>query len=1144
MKKPLPIVKLCLAIVRITLLHIVLYVVFSGFALASTTSSSFGQEILDQTLSISVENKKLRGVLLQIEKSASIKFSFNPKSIPVDQKISVGFRNKTLKFVLDSLLTPLQVGYEVSDNYVILSKTQPVSSGVRLFDNDQHDYAQVVSGIVSDEINSPLPGVNVLEKGTTNGTTTDANGRFSLSVADENSILVFSFIGFVTQEVVVGSRSEILVSLQPDVQSLDEVVVVAYGSQQKRDLTSSVASLKARDFGIVPAASAEALLQGKAAGVQVVQNSGQPGGEVFVRIRGTSSLLGESRPLYVIDGVPMTNVDSQPLGGGGQRNSALADINPNDIESIDILKDAAAAALYGSRGSNGVVLITTKRGKSGEAKISFDAYYGVQEVTKKFDLLNGEQYVDLLNDARINSGNTVFEDLDVTGVDTNWQDQVFRSAPVANYNFSISGGNDKLTAFFSLGNYDQSGTLIGQEYTRRNGRLNLDYKAKKFLTIGTNTTFSTTSIDQVGADLSTFSVLGNALFSNPNVPVRNDDGSYGMDPLSSGLIENPVMVANALTHNANTRRLISNLYAEVEFLKNFKFRSTLGIDLLTQREERYVPSDFIRLNPRGNAAVSALFSEEFVWQNENTLQYSKDFDKHNFSALVGFGLLESNRSFFSINGITTASDLVTTFAASDIRQPNHNISSWGLQSTFARVNYGFDNKYLFEASVRRDGSSRFGRNNRFGVFPSVSGAWRISAEEFMSGLEDIVNDLKLRASYGLTGNQDGIDNFGSLTQYAANANYNGTPAVFKSRVGNPDLRWESTAATNIGLDFSFLGGGRIDLSLDGYVRETNDLFYSLALPRTTGFTEIQRVNLGSLENRGLEINLTSRNLVGEFTWTTNFNIAFNRNKITELAEFNGLSDRVIPPNDIDGAEGPYGLFRVGEPIGNFYGYRYLGIWGTDEYPTIPDGWGTTAVNGDVVFEDVNGNFRYGRLEDHQLIGNALPKHTGGLTNSFGYKGIDLTVTLAWSYGNDIYNMTRAVMESMATERNQFASVANRWTPQNPNGDIPRAFFGTSSVSGAANNDANSKFVEDGSFLRMRNVTLGYSFPQALLSKLYLTNARVYVSAQNLLTFTNYTGLDPENQNLGASQGAIPSLGVDFLTQPQPRVLMMGVNIGL
>ncbi len=1126
---------------KYTLRGIILQCIVLNTLWAADLNAQTIKSIQEVYIDLKVKEMTVEELFRYIEAETDFSFSYSSEDLSRTVRISKSAHKVTVKDILLEISEVANLKFRQVNKNITVQKIHRDSRKTNVIEI-LIDGVDISGKVISAEDQMGIPGVNVLVQGTSTGTVTDVDGNYEITVPDQSAVLVFSSVGFISESVEVGSSRTINLTMTPDIQQLTELVVVAYGTQDKKDLTSSISSLKAKDIANMPVASADALLQGKAAGVQVVQNSGQPGGEVFVRIRGTSSLLGESRPLYVIDGVPMTNFDRQPLGGGGQRFSALADINPNDIESIEILKDAAAAALYGSRGSNGVVLITTKRGTSGEARVSFDAYYGVQEVSKTFDLLDGQGFIDVVNEARVNAGNAPFQELTYTGEETDWQEEVFRTAPISSYNLSVSGGNDKLTTYVSLGAFDQSGTLIGQEFTRYNGRLNLDYKAKSFLKIGTNTTFSATNTDRVDADLSSFSVFGNALFFNPNVPVRNPDGSYGVDPLLSGEMENPVMIANELTHNITGRRIISNVYAEVQFLQNFKFRTTFGIDYNTSREERYIPSYFLRVNPRGSAAASARFYDEMIWQNENTLQYGRDIEKHSFGGLLGFSMLESNSSFFNITGNTTASDLITTFAASNINPPNHNISSWGLLSYFGRVNYGYDNKYLVELSLRRDGSSRFGVNNRFGMFPAVSAAYRISAEPFMQGVSGWMDDLKIRASHGSTGNQDGISDFGSLTQYSAGAFYNGQPVIFKSSVGNPDLRWESTVSTNVGIDVTVFKG-RLSMTADAYLRETNDLFYSLALPRTTGFTEIQRVNLGSLENRGVELMLSGQILTGAFTWTSDFNISFNRNEITELVEFNGVSDRVIPPVGYSGTEGPYGLFSVGEPTGNFYGYKYLGIWGDENYPVIPAEWDTRVKLGDVIYEDVDGNFAYGRNDDHQLIGNALPKHTGGFTNTFSYMGLDLNIVMNWSYGNDIYNMTRAVMESMSEVRNQFETTADRWTPINTNADLPRAFDGASSASGAANTDVNSRFVEDGSFLRIRNVTLGYNIPKDLLSPLNISNARVFVSGQNLLTFTNYTGLDPESQNLGASQQGVPSLGVDFLTQPLPRVYTVGINVG-
>lgn len=1122
------------------------------------------------------QQRTLVQALSELETRHKVFFIYESKIIQDKYVLSQYESTQKMEAALEALLKPFGLIYErIRDNvYAIAAQKDSskeirrmegkIEEGLGLLPEDKAEADPVqqlasrlnqlgitvavdrtVTGRVSfQEDGAPAPGVNVVVKGTSVGTNTDARGNYSITVPTGSNTLVFSFIGYVTQEINIGERAVVNVSLVSDQQNLDEVVVVAYGTQLKRDLSSSVTSLKAKDLGTMPVASVDALLQGKAAGVQVVQNSGAPGGEVFVRIRGTNTLFGDSRPLYVIDGVPMTNNIGGVMGGGGQRQSGLADLNPNDIESIEILKDAAASALYGSRASNGVVLITTKRGRTGEAKVTFDMYQGVQQNPKTFDLLNGQEFVDVVREARINSGNQPFNQLVYTGQETDWQNEVFRKAPIAQYNLSVSGGSDRLTSFASVGYFKQSGTLIGQEFERLTGRLNLDYNAKSWLKIGNSTTFTNVSQNRVDSDFSDYSVLANALFFDPNVPVRNEDGSWGRSPLPAPMTENPVMIATDMTNKGTNRRLITNLYGEISFLEDFRIRSTFGIDYLANNQQRYIPSYFARR--LGIAEAFTNYRDEMVWQNENVLSYGKTIGAHSFDGLVGFSMLESNRSFLQAGGNTTASDIITTIGAIAVPSPhNHFISSWGLRSYFARANYTFNDKYNIQASIRRDGSSRFGKNYRFGLFPSVSGFWRISGEDFMAPLQNLISDFKIRASYGATGNQEGIDDFGSLTQYAPGRNYNGQPGMAKSVVGNQDLRWETTKAVNLGIDLSFFNN-RVNLITDFYIRRTEDLFYPLALPATTGFSAIPRVNLGDLENRGVEVMLSTNNLVGAFTWTTDFNIAFNRNQITYLIETGGSSDRVIRAVNWEGAEGPYGLFKVGQPVGNFYGFRYLGVWSSTE--AIPTEWNPNPNSprvrpGDVRFEDVDNNFIYQRIGDHMIIGNAIPKHTGGITNTFAYKGFDLNIVFNWSYGNQIYNMTRAVMESMAEEYNQLATVRDRWTPNNPTGSLPRAFYGASSTSGAANTDANSRFVEDGSFLRLRNVTFGYNIPAGVANRVFLNNVRVYVSGQNLLTFTNYTGLDPENQNIGAAQGGLPSLGVDFLTQPLPRVYILGINIG-
>ncbi len=1143
MKKPIPIVNKLLTIMKISLLQIVISIGFSGFTLAGVAIDSNGQGILDKPVSISAQNKKLRGVLMDIEKSIGIKFSFNPNTIPIDEKISVQLKNIKLKDALEDILVPINVGYEVSGDYIILRKN-PATSFID--DSNAVPYiegVQTVSGTVLDEDNGPLPGVNILEKGTSNGTTSDADGKYSINVNSESSVLVFSFIGYTPQEVLVGTRSEVSISMQPDFQSLDEVVVVGYGTQIKKDVTGSIASVSGKDLIGIPVSSPDALLQGKAAGVQVVQNSGTPGGEVFVRIRGTASLLGETRPLFVIDGVPMNN--STAISAGGQRTSVLADINPADIESMEILKDAAATAIYGSRGSNGVVLITTKRGKLGKARINFDAYTGVQTVSKTMDVLNGQQFSDLITDELNNRNPSLINNppynggaLDVTGINTDYQDEIFQKAPISSYTLSVTGADEKMATYLSLGYFTQEGTIIGQEFDRLTGRVNLDYQATSKLKVGTSTTFSNTKQARVDNDFSGYSVLANALIRNPNLPVYNADGTYSVDPFQT---ENPVQLANEITFNTTQRRIVTNVYAQYEILKGLTFRTVAGIDYTDERVERFVPSTII--SRQGRAEAIATNSDEQTFISDNTLTYTKAMDQHRFTVLAGFGIQQSTFAFLQAGGQTAGSNIITTLAIAEPYIPTQNITSWGLLSYFGRANYSFKDKYLIEGSFRIDGSSRFGVDNRYGTFPGVSFGWRMKEEGFLQDVTAI-SDLKLRVGYGVTGNQDGIGNFAAQALYQVNQNYDGNPGIAQQNIPNPDLGWESTASTNIGIDLSILNA-RVNVTADAYIKNTSNLIFQRQLPFTSGFDGIGNANIGEMQNRGIELTLSTRNLTGEFEWTTDFNIAFNKSEITFLPNNGALgSDYIFTMPDAYGVEGPYSIYRIGQPVGNFYGHIFQGVYASDsDVPGFADNSGLYARGvrgGDVNFLDINNDGVYSRDFDRAIIGNALPKHIGGMTNRFAYKGLDLVVVMNWSYGNDIYNMTRAAMTGMSDDFNQSVETLDRWKQQGDITHIPKAIYGTSSVSGAAPTDASSRYIEDGSFLRFRTITLGYNLPSVWLEKIGISSARIYLSGQNLITITDYSGLDPENQNLGNS--GVPILGVDYLTQPQPKVVMGGITL--
>jgi TonB-dependent starch-binding outer membrane protein SusC len=1121
---------------KITLYGLIIQtMLFTGiFAMKSEAQV---KSIKDVKLSVDFKEVQLKKAFSILEKETGFHFTYNDLHLRSLENITLAKKNTNLAEILLDISAQSKLHFRQINNTITV---KPLPEGEKFEEIEIVYQTNTISGrVTTSDTNEGLPGVNVVIKGTLQGTVTDINGNYSIDVRGGETILVFSSVGYISEEVQVGNRNMINISMTPDITALQEIVVVGFGTQNKRDVTGSISSVKFEDVKTQAVASPEALLQGKAAGVQIVQNSGMPGGEVFVRVRGTASLLGESRPLFVVDGVPLNF--STAMAEGGQRLSPLADINPNDIESIDILKDAAATAIYGSRGSNGVVLITTKRGKTGAAKISFDAYTGVQSVWRQLDMLDGTQYVDLVREAITNRdpnllNDPIFQELAPTGFNTNYQDEIFRNAPISNYSLSVSGGNDRLTSFISLNYFNQQGTIIGQNFERFSTRFNIDYQATKRLKVGTSTTLSNTVQDRIDVDFSGLSVLANALIRNPNLPVRNQDGTYSVDPFRT---ENPVKAANDITFQGNQRRVVFNTYAEYQILEGLTFRSVLGIDYNDDRTNRFIPSTMVQRD--GVALARAWMLDEQTLVNDNTLNYRKVFNNdHNLNMLIGYGIQKSTLNSLTAGGQDAGTDILKTIGAISVPFiPGQTITGWGIKSYFGRVNYGYQDKYLAEASFRVDGSSRFGANQRYGVFPGLSLGWRVSEEMFMKE-STFITDLKLRAGIGVTGNQDGIGNFAARALYGTGRNYDGNPGIGQINIPNLDLGWEATTTTNIGIDFSVFNG-RVSLIADAYLKNTDNLIFPFQLPWTSGFSNIGNANIGTMENRGLEIALNTRNTTGAFKWTTDFNISFNRVKITNLPE-NGSagSDFVFQLPSAFGVEGPYNVYRIGAPVGSFFGYVYDGVYARDE--DVPEALFNRGIRGgDARFIDLNDDGVFDRQNDRTIIGNALPQHIGGITNTFSYRNFELNILFNWSYGNDMYNMTRAVLTSMSDEFNQTTDALRRWRQQGDITDIPRALYGTSSVAGNAATDASSRYIEDASFLRMRNATFSYNLPENLLERLGMSSARIYVSGQNLITITNYSGFDPENQNVGTG---VPLLGVDYLTQPQPRTIMLGVNIGL
>ncbi|MBU2651723.1 MAG: TonB-dependent receptor [Bacteroidetes bacterium] len=971
-------------------------------------------------------------------------------------------------------------------------------------------YAQevTVSGTVSSsQDGSTLPGVSVVIKGTQQGTVTDINGKYSIK-AEASSTLVFSFIGMETREEAVGGRSTIDILLSPTVQSLEEVVVVGYGTESRKLLTSSISDFKPKDINEIPLENIDAAIQGKATGVQVVQNSGTPGGGMTVRIRGNNSINAGNEPLYVIDGIPMLTGNFGQIGFSGQNINAISDLNPNDIESISILKDASATSIYGARASNGVVLITTKRGKVEKTNINFSAYGGFQMAEKKLDMLDASEWMVYRNELKANEGAPPVysqEEIDNPPVDTDWLDEVFRTGALMNYELSATGGNEKTTFYISGGYSYEDGILIGTDFKRLNGRLNLDHNLTSRLKIGTGIGLSNSWNNRVEGDQSLNGPLPNAISLPPVYPVYNSDGSYNED----GPYANPVAIANEASNLAQNFRTIANIFANYRILEGLNFETKWGIDYLSLNEHSYDPmttrqgSKYNGLGIEGNTIATNFTTNNFF-------TYAKTFRAiHELEAMAGYSYERYVRKSSYIEATEFPNEYFQYItSAANIRTATASKVEDRTNSFFGRVKYNLKNRYIITLSGRYDGSSKFGKNNKYGFFPAISAAWRVSEEEFFAPVS-FVNDLKLRVSYGYTGN-DGIPRFSSPALYSGGANYGGYPGTYPVQIPNPDIRWESTAQFDAGFDLEVVNS-RIRLVFDYYYAKTTDLLLDRPVSATSGFAGVID-NIGELENKGFEIGLSTDNIKAkDFTWTSVLNFSRNRNKILKL--YNGQ------PIDNLGRGSNY--IGEGEPFGIFYGYHSLGV---------------DPSTGDIVFEDVNGDGVI-TSEDRKKIGDPNPDFYGGFSNVFTYKQLSLNVFLQFSYGNDIYNGTRVYIESLKGDDNQLTTILDRWQQPGDETDIPRATM----TDPNNNNRTSSRFIEDGSYLRIKEVILSYAFSKELTRKLGLSGLKIFATAYNLFTFTNYSGMDPEVNYAG---GDNLRLGTDFFTYPQARKFIFGINIGI
>jgi TonB-linked SusC/RagA family outer membrane protein len=1002
-------------------------------------------------------------------------------------------------------------------------------------------YAQnkTITGTVKDEKGAPIAGVSVLVDGSSEGTSTNNLGEFSI-IASPKSTLIFSNVGYVKREVAVKGQTNISLQLLSANGALNEVVVVSYGTRKQRDITGSVSTVSASSLQDVPAAEFGQKLQGKVAGVQINQASGRPGQGIDFRIRGAASLSSGFQPLIVVDG--------QPLSGVNSRNGDVSLINPDEIETFTVLKDASATALYGSRAANGVILITTKHGKSGRTNIALSAYKGWQKVGERGrpDLMNAREFATFMKgyyeDKAIYEGYTAgipadYANPDQYGEGTNWYDNILRTAPMENYSLSLSTGTDKVSSSTVLSYFNQQGVLLNTGMERFSFRTNNEFRPSNWLKIGLNLapTYQLDHNTRNGTDGSR-QVIGISTTASPLVPIYKADGSYNSRVSSFGMLgmSNPVQQLNLLDGNQKTLRILANLYGELEVVKNLKFRSSFNIDFGSADFNQFFGSMYgPGLNPPAlprpasqNSSTHSSYNY-LSWLNENTLTYNVKLRNHNIDLLAGYSGQKWERNYRSISGSNFAGDAIPWISGAAVTSGTNNNEAWSLASAFGRINYDYKGKYFLSGTIRQDGSSRFGENEKYGYFPSVSAGWVVSDEHFFPK-NDVVSFLKVRGSYGKTGNFN-IGNYLQISNIT-NTNYvfggTLTPGLSITTLGNKNLTWEVSKQADFGLELN-LFKNRLTFNYDYYSKLTEGMLFGTSLPVAAGYGSVT-ANVGEFRMWGHEFQISSKNLVGKLNWTTDFNISFNDNKVVSL-----------PPNTpfIGGGARYAGFNRsiVGHRIGEFYGYVFDGIYMTaDELAKQPKE--ATSVVGSARMKDVNGDGVI-TADDRTLLGNPNPDYIFGMTNTVKYHNFDLNVIVAGQVGNKILNATTADYHNNDGVFNMTRDMINRWRSPTNQGDgkTPSTRSNTTELYRLA----NTTFISDGDYLTVKNIALGYTFNAAKLK--YIKSARIYTSIQQAFVFTKYKGQNPE-ASIGRDD-AIGTYGQDLSTFPVPRTFMIGANIG-
>jgi len=984
-----------------------------------------------------------------------------------------------------------------------------------------------LKGQVKDHKGITLPGINVIIEGTHRGTVTDIDGKFSIAVSGMETVVI-SGIGYVSRSFPVNNRTLIDVVLTEDEQVLGEVVVVGYGSQKKTDLTGAVSSVSKEFYEDLPVASVDKALQGAIPGVQVTSTSGQPGAGVSIRVRGGASVQGGNEPLYVIDGFPVYNNSLSAGVSSGANVNPLAGINPNDIESITVLKDASSTAIYGSRGANGVVIITTKRGRQGQAQVSYENSIGVQSVIKTLDLIDAHGFAQVRNESLFERNpalgpNQYLSDAEINalGPGTDWQNEAFRQALVQDHQVTIQGGSDKIRYLVSGSYFNQEGVIKNTGFDRINFRSNLSADLSDKFSFGLNLNAS-----QTNSDIAPSGLVSALLLMPPTATIYDPEGGYTLRNPFENIISNPIASLNEQSNEAQTFRMLGNIYGEYELIKNLRLKVSLGSDIQNQKERSYIPSTLFEGSTVGGEARLGTVSTQ-SWLNENTLTYQKTWGNHSIDALVGFTQQELVSEGFRAGSQSFVTDELTfnnLGSGASTLIPASNNYRWGLLSYLGRANYNFDQRYFLTASLRADGSSKFGADNKWGYFPSLAAAWNISKENFFGSWDSKISELKLRASYGETGNQE-IGVFQSLSTLSPVLLLLGPSfqtGFTPDRIANNNLGWETTVQADVGFDLG-LFKNRLVFTADFYKKRTSDLLLNVQIPWTSGHASSLQ-NFGSVENRGLELSLTTVNVEGEFNWNSQVNFSLNRNRVVKIG--NDL-DFILAGN----FNGDF-IIQVGEPLGSYYGAVSAGILQEGEVETLGPLTGKTNPQpGDRIFEDIDGDGVFSTAGDRKIVGNAQPDFIFGFNNSFGYKGFDLNFTFYGSVGNQILNGNRQVLELLNGQQNALALANDRWTPTNTDTDVAR-------TSSDPRNIFYDRFVEDGSFVRLRNISLGYTLPSHWVESISLTSLRIFVSGQNLLTWTTYSGFDPEVTSVDNTI----SQGYDTGIYPAAKTVSAGLKV--